>query len=134
MKGDIVFSVFLNMAGYFALVFVGTWIVGKIFTPLDAIPLCLIHGQYLKALFLAFLTYAIYFVAALFIAGASTDGSGKFVVFVIGAFLLWNLIGDIREITDNFDKISLVFACLIFMMKDVVQIIATFHGFAEGSK
>ena len=85
-------------------------------------------------MFLAFLTYAIYFVAALFIAGASTDGSGKFVVFVIGAFLLWNLIGDIREITDNFDKISLVFACLIFMMKDVVQIIATFHGFSERNK
>lgn len=128
MKGDIIFSVFKNMAGYFALVFVGTWLVGKIFTPLDAIPLCLIHGQYFKALFLAFLTYVIYFMAAAFIAETSTDGSGKFVVFVIGAFLLWSLIGDIREVTDNFEKISLVFACLIFLMKDVVQVVATFHG------
>lgn len=131
MNESVIFSVFKNMAGYFALVFVGSWLVGKIFTPLDAIPLCLIHGQYFKALFLAFLTYVIYFVAAAFIAETSTDGSGKFVVFVVGAFLLLSLIGDIREVTDNFEKMSLVFACLIFLMKDVVQVIATFHGLSS---
>lgn len=131
MNESVIFSVFKNMPGYFALVFVGSWLVGKIFTPLDAIPLCLIHGQYFKALFLAFLTYVIYFVAAAFIAETSTDGSGKFVVFVVGAFLLLSLIGDIREVTDNFEKMSLVFACLIFLMKDVVQVIATFHGLSS---
>ena len=131
MNSKIIGNVFKNLVGYFVIVFVGTFIIDKIFSPLDDIPLYIVKGQYLKTLILAAFAYALYFLAASFIAENSTDGSGKFAVLVIVIFAIlkmyWKINIEAAEMAKDVD-LGFTLTYLLFAMPETLRIIATFHA------
>ena len=131
MNSKIIGNVFKNLVGYFVIVFVGTFIIDKIFSPLDDIPLYILKGQYLKTLILAAFAYALYFLAASFIAENSTDGSGKFAVLVIFIYAVFNMYGDINYVAGTAEGARYVgsaIAYMLYALPETLRIIATFHA------
>lgn len=133
MGKEIIGNVFKNLVGYFAIVFVGKFIIEKIYAPVGSIPWCFAFGNYSKMLILMILAYVLYFSAASFIAENSTDGSGKFAVLVILIFAILKMYGDISDAAGTAENINLGFTLkyLLFAMPETLRIIATFHAMKE---
>ena len=136
--GDKLANVFQNALGYFAVVFVGTWIVEAILGPskeiegFSAFQVCLLQWSFFRAFLILFVMYAVYAAAAAAIVHTSNDGSGKTAVIIIGVFLFLKVVTDIRDLliddTGAVASSGLTFAVLIFSLQDIAQIIATIHG------
>lgn len=128
-----------SLAGYFVFALGGTWVVEAVLGPskeafgVSDFQMLLIQGSFFRALIFAACLYFVYFTASLVVA----KEPGGIFVFAIGAFFLYNLVTDIRAAYANSEGLNFalgVLGYLIFMLEDVVKIIATLHGFAEGSK
>ena len=138
--GDNIFKKTLkSLAGYFIFALGGTWVVEAVLGPskeafgVSDFQMLLIQGSFFRALIFAACLYFVYFMAAL----AVVREPGGIFVFAIGAFFLYSLVTDIRAAYANSEGLNFavgVLGYLIFMLEDVVKIIATFHGFAEGGK
>lgn len=133
MENNIVVKTLQTLAIYFVMVLAGTWVVEAVLGPskeafgVSDFQMLLIQGSYFRALIFAACLYFVYFVAAAIVS----DEPGGIIVFVIGAFLLYNLVTDIRATYANSEGLNFavgVIGYLIFMLEDVVKIIATFHG------
>ena len=134
MSKEIIGNVFKNLVGYVVIVFVGTFIIDKIFSPISDIHLYIAKGQYLKTLILAAFAYALYFLAASFIAENSTDGSGKFAMWVIFIYAVFDMYIGISEVagTDEGARyVSTAIFYMIYMLPDTLMIIATFHAMKQ---
>ena len=134
MSKEIIGNVFKNLVGYFAIVFVGEFIIEKIYAPVGSIPWCFAFGNYSKMLILMILAYALYFLAASFIAENSTDGSGKFAVLVIVIFAIlkmyWKINIEAAEMAKDVD-LGFTLTYLLFAMPETLRIIATFHAMKQ---
>ena len=138
--GDNIFAKTLeSLAGYFVFALGGTWVVEAVLGPskeafgVSDFQMLLIQGSFFRALIFAACLYVVYFTASL----AFAKEPGGLIVFTIGAFFLYSLVTDIRAAYANSEGLNFavgVLGYLIFMLEDVVKIIATLHGFAEGSK
>ena len=131
MKDNIIVGALKNLVGYAVIVFVGTFIIEKIFAPFDAIPWCLLGGKYFKALILAVLAYTLYFVAAQFIVEQSHDGSGTVVMFAIFIFSAYSMYGDINEaagMREGLDYAGTAIGYMIYALPETLRIVATFHA------
>ena len=139
MEDNVFAKTFESLAAYFVIALGGTWVVEAVLGPskeafgVSDFQMLLIQGSYLRALIFAGCLYVVHFVAAV----AVSEEPGGIIVFAIGAFLLYNLVTDIRATYANSEGLNFavgVIGYLIFMLEDVVKIIATLHGFAEGNK
>ena len=139
MGDNIVIKTLQTPALYFVMVLAGTWVVEAVLGPskeafgVSDFQILLIQGSYLRALIFAGCLYVVHFVAAV----AVSEEPGGIIVFAIGAFLLYNLVTDIRATYANSEGLNFavgVIGYLIFMLEDVVKIIATLHGLSEGNK
>lgn len=110
-----------NLIFYFVIVFVGEFILAKIFAPVEAIPVFLADGNYFKMLLLMFLAYALYLFAAMSTIGGSFDDSGKVAVAVIFIFSAYNMYDDISNATSTIRY-------MLFAIPETLRIIATFHA------
>lgn len=131
MNSKIIGNVFKNLIGYVAIVVVGTFIIDKIFSPIDDIHLYIEKGQYLKTLILAAFAYALYFLAASFIAETSTDGSGKFavsVIFIYAVLKMYFDIGDVAGTDEGARYVGTAIVYMIYALPETLRIIATFHA------
>ena len=97
---------------------------------LSAFQVCLIQGSYFRGLLILLCLYVVYFVAAVVVS--EEGGSGKFILVVIGCFLVLSLAGDVFELIhdshDTLVNVTISFGVLIVSLEDIVQIIATIHG------
>lgn len=131
MKDNIIVGALKNLVGYAVIVFIGTFIIEKIFAPFDAIPWCLLGGKYFKALVLSVLAYILYFAAAAFIAEESRDGSGKVVISAILIFSAYSMYGDINEaagMKQGLDYAGTAIGYMIYALPETLRIVATFHA------
>ncbi|MBQ6296327.1 MAG: hypothetical protein IJK81_01295 [Selenomonadaceae bacterium] len=118
------------LAGYFAMMFIFTWIAEKLFGSFDLIGFYIADGHILKGLFLAVLAYIIYFTCAG--VTASIGNSGKAVVAVVVAFSLFGMYHEINELAGNKEGINYVGSVLFYliaMLNDTLRIVATLHAF-----
>lgn len=107
---------------YFVIVFVGEFILAKIFAPVEAIPVFLADGNYFKMLLLMFLAYALYLFAAMSTIEGSSDDSGKVAVAVIFIFSVYNMYNDISDSTES------TIRYMFFAIPETLRIIATFQA------
>ena len=136
MGDNVVVKTFQNLASYFIIVLGGTWVVEAILGPsreiagFSAFQVCLIQGSYFRGLLILLCLYVVYFVAAAVVS--QEGGSGKFILVVIGCFLVLSLAGDVFELIhdshDTLVNVTISFGVLIVSLEDILQIIATIHG------
>lgn len=131
MNGKIIGNVLKNLVGYAVIVFVGEFIIAKIYAPVDSIPWCFAFGNYFKMLILMILAYALYFLAASFIAENSNDGSGKFAMWAIFVFAVCEMYFDINDAAGTKDGMAYAASAIsymLFALPETLRIIATFHA------
>ncbi len=120
------------LIGYFAMMFIFTWIAQKLFGKFDLIGWYLVDGHIFKGLFLAVLAYFIYFVCAG--VTASQGESGKAVVAVIIIFSLFSMYHEINEFAGKAEGIRYVGSVLFYliaMLNDTLRIVATLYAFKD---
>lgn len=120
------------LAGYFAMMFIFTWIAEKFFGDFDLMGVYLFDGHFFKGLFIALLAYFIYFVCA---GVTSSQGkSGKAVVSVIIIFSLFSMYHEIKEFAGTSEGLHFVGHAIFYMiamLNDTLRIIATLHAFKD---
>lgn len=118
MNKDAIFDILGHLILYFVIVFVGEWIIAKMFAPVEAIPFLIAFDKYFKAFGLAFLAFLLYLIAA--VVTAEGDDTGKFVVSMIFIFSVYSMYDDVSNATES------TIRYMFFAIPETLRIIATF--------
>lgn len=123
-------NVIKNLFIYFLMIFIGEYIMAKIFEPVELIPWCLVYGKYFKAFCLAIIAFLLYFIAAgAVMAQDKYDDNGKFVMFVIFIYSVYGMYEEINQVAGSAEGLRYLgtaIGYMLFAIPDTLRIIATF--------